>query len=80
MNTPQSIILLPYQLSIYTEDLSGDESNAFIGLSSGKTLNSGMRTLNQRVGNLPSLFMVICTFFFSFFFFSYFIMQIKILL
>lgn len=36
-----------YELSIYTEDLLGDESNAFIELSSGKTLNSGIGTLNQ---------------------------------
>ena len=68
MDTLQSIILLPYELSIYTEDLSGDELNAFIVLSSGKALNSGMRTLNQRVENLLLLLMVICTFFLFFFF------------
>ena len=48
----QSIILLPYELT-------GDELNAFIVLSSGKTLNSVIRTLNQRVENLLLLLMVI---------------------
>ena len=52
MDTLQSIILLPYELT-------GDELNAFIVLSSGKTLNSVIRTLNQRVENLLLLLMVI---------------------
>ena len=67
MDTAECILLPSHELAIYTEDLSGDQFIAFIGLTYGKTLNSGIITSNQRIENLPLLLMVIFTFFLFFF-------------